>query len=352
MRQCLINPFQNVGGWRREGIADEAMFKFVGEGMHHDYHRRMRAFSHFLHASCCTALLFAASSSKAAPCTPSVVGDLRIQHFESATFHDTQTLRVWLPPGYDSAENAKSSYPVLYMLDGQNLFDTCTSSFGHEWKIDETLTQLIGAGKVEPLIVVGIDNAGARRSDEFIPFPDALFGGPAEPHGKLFPRFVVEEVKPLIEKQFRVKTGLENTGIGGSSYGSVAALYALMTRPDVFGVGLLESTSLQVGNGELLRMARSLFAGPKRVYVGVGEEEMGAKNEAYAQKVGVHAADFDAGFARMSAELANALKSAAVNTPQVLFVSTPGAHHEEAAWAARFPAAVTFLFPAKAQSNQ
>lgn len=271
------------------------------------------------------------------PCTSTATGDLRIQHFEGKIFAGTHTLRVWLPSGYDAAENAKRTYPVLYMLDGQGLFDHCTSAFGYEWKIDETLTTLIAAGKVEPLIVVGIDNAGRQRADEFIPFPDPLSGEGEEVHGKLYPRFVVEEIKPHIDKQFRVRAGPANTAIGGSSYGAVAALYTLLTRPNTFGKGLLESTSMQVGNGELLRMTQSTVLGPGRVYVGVGEAEDDRED---AQAVA-----FNAGFAHMSEELAAALKSAEINKPEVMFVSTPGAHHEQAAWAARFPQAIQFLFP-------
>lgn len=120
-------------------------------------------------------------SQSPGPCKSTATGDLRVQSFTSATFGDSQTIRVWLPPGYDAPANAGQSYPVLVMLDGQNLFDVCTSGFGSEWQIDETLMRLIASGRWEPLIVVGIDNAGARRSDEFLPYPDASFSDGKEP---------------------------------------------------------------------------------------------------------------------------------------------------------------------------
>src|SRR5579862_3843639 len=91
-------------------------------------------------------------------CKSTVVGDLQKKTFASTTFGDTQTLRIWLPPGYNDPANAQKHYPVIYMLDGENLFDACTSSFHHEWQIDETLTRLIAANAIEPIIVVGIDS--------------------------------------------------------------------------------------------------------------------------------------------------------------------------------------------------
>jgi len=125
---------------------------------------------------------------------------------------------------------------------------------------------------------------------------------------------------------------------------ALAALYTLLRRPDLFALGLLESTSLQVGNGELLRESESLFQGPDRVSVGVGQSEVNVSAE-FAQKAGIDVAAGNAGFAHASEKLAANLKVAEINRPDVMFVSTPGAHHEEKAWAARFPAVIQFLFP-------
>ena len=138
-------------------------------------------------------LLAAPAAAPAAPppptCTPTVVGTLDIVPFASKLFANTRNLRVWLPPGYADAANATKRYPVLYLLDAQNLFDGCTAfDHVHEWRVDETLTQLIGSGAVPPLIVVGIDNAGAQRAHEFLPWKDPVSapqmpepGGPAVP---------------------------------------------------------------------------------------------------------------------------------------------------------------------------
>jgi enterochelin esterase-like enzyme len=283
------------------------------------------------------------ATKAAADCKSTVVGELQKRTFTSATFGDTQTLRIWLPPGYNDPANAQKHYPVLYMLDGEKLFDVCTSSFHHEWRIDETLTRLIADGEIDPLIVVGIDSPGARRGDEYIPYFDPIFTAP-EPHGKLFPDFLANEVLPLVAREFRIAGDFRHTAIGGSSYGAVAALYALLHRPDLFGLGLLESTSLQVGNGQMLRDTTPLAIGPGRVSVGVGTGEMGG-NEQFAHQHGMEVATFDKGFVQLSEQLAAALETAVLNRPAVVFVKQPGAKHEEQAWAERFPAAIKFLFP-------
>jgi predicted alpha/beta superfamily hydrolase len=284
-----------------------------------------------------------------ADCKSTVIGDLQKKTFASTTFGDTQTLRIWLPPGYNDPANAQAHYPVLYMLDGENLFDACTSSFHHEWQIDETLTRLIGNGAIEPIIVVGIDSPGKRRADEYIPYADPIFTA-SEPHGKLFPEFLATEVLPLINREFRVFKDPDHTAIGGSSYGSVAALYTLLHRPDLFRLGLLESTSLQVGNGQLLRDTATLAIGPRRVSIGVGTNELG-DNKQFAHDHGMEPDAFNAGFVQLSEQLAANLKAAALNHPAVIFVKQQGAKHEEKAWSERFPAAIQFLFPKPGQQT-
>src|ERR1700733_302370 len=284
-----------------------------------------------------------APSQTPADCKSTVVGDLEKRTFTSTIFGDAQPLRIWLPPAYNDPANAQKHYAVLYMMDGENLFDASTPSFHHEWQIDETLPRLIDADSIEPIIVVGIDSPGKRRSDEYIPYADPLFSAP-EPHGKLFPEFLANEVLPLVSREFRVIKDPDHTAIGGSSYGSVAALYALLHRPDLFRLGLLESTSLQVGNGQLLRDTASLAIGPRRVSVGVGMNELG-DNLKFAHDHGMEADAFNSGFVQFSEQLAANLKAAAMNHPAVVFIKQPEAKHEEKAWAERFSAAIQFLFP-------
>ena len=93
-------------------------------------------------------------------------GDLRLHAFRSRFFRNTRFLRVWLPPGYEDTENSARRYPVLYLNDGQNLFEPSTSFTGVEWQVDETTDRLIREEQVPPMIIVGIDNAGKERFRE------------------------------------------------------------------------------------------------------------------------------------------------------------------------------------------
>lgn len=280
-------------------------------------------------------------------CKSTATGDLRIEKIDSLVFPGPHTLRVWLPPGYSDAANAQRTYPVLYMLDGQNMFDACPSMFHTEWQVDEALTRLIGEGKVEPIIVVGIDSPGddARRSNELLPMPDPGSNSMLEPHGQLFPTFLVREVLPRIASEYRVRQGRASTGIGGSSYGAIAALYALTMHTDTFGIGLLESPSLQVGNGAYLRSAKDLVETPLRVYVGVGDNETGPFRN-WIRKLGFDPDAFNRKFATAAKQLSEDLSQSGGEDIAVKFVEVPGATHTDAAWQARFPAAIEFLFPA------
>lgn len=173
----------------------------------------------------CMILLLTVSAShakapQALPCT--VTGDLEIVPFTSKVFPAPRNLRVLLPAGYALPENQKRSYPVLYLNDGQNLFDVCTSLFNREeWRVDETVSELVAKGKLDPLIVVGIDNGGRRlRPKEYLPYVDETLS-PLEPHpqGKLYPHFLLDEVVPYVEKHYRALRGPQNRVLGGSSYG-------------------------------------------------------------------------------------------------------------------------------------
>jgi len=269
------------------------------------------------------------------PCTSTVVGSLETFELPSKVFGYTRTARVFLPPGYNDAANRERRYPVLYMFDGQNLFDACLAyDHVHEWQVDETVTRLAGEGKIEPLIVVGLDNAGEKRSFEYLPWIDNIqnAGGPA-PGGTRLPEFMIKEVMPVIETKYRIARGRENTGIGGSSYGGIAALYVGLEAPLVFGKVLAEGPTLWVGNGKIGRETSVLAVAPIKVFIGYGGKEwdVPGANEAQVKMI-----------ERVEANLKNALYSPS----EVKFVFDPEAHHNEEAWAKRLPEALTFLFPA------
>ena len=241
-------------------------------------------------------------------------------------------LLVWLPPGYDDAANKDRTYPVLYLQDGQNLFMKMPT-IPAEWGVDETASRLIKEGKVEPLIIVGIPHAQKDRAAEYLPI--AIVPG-VQPRAAQYVDFLTAQVMPRVERAFRVKTGPENTAIGGSSLGAVVSLYAATQRPDKFGSVLLESLSGLTGNRPALEFFRQAKAWPKKVYFAVSEREGGDQPAQAAFN-----ADAVAG-AKTFGELVGTNVPAAGTLIKV----GPGVHNEEA-WRERFPAALEFLFPAK-----
>lgn len=265
-------------------------------------------------------------------CKSTASGDLRVHALASDIFNNTRSIRVLLPPGYDAAENRSKRYPVLYMLDGQNLFDACRSEVSHEeWRLDETVYRLIREKAIPEMIVVGVDHAGAKRAYEFLPYRDSFNPDLEEPAGKYFPDFLATEVLPFVNGQYRTLTGQGNTGLGGSSYGGVATLYALLARPQTFGYGLIESPSIWVGMGQLIRDTAPLVAVPRKVFIAFGSGEMsGGEGERLVQ-----------GF--FSTVAAN-FKAAGYDDSNFRYVYEQGAKHTESAWARRLPAALKFLF--------
>ncbi|WP_218919406.1 alpha/beta hydrolase [Longibacter salinarum] len=147
--------------------------------------------------------------------------------FEMAPLDRERRVWIYLPPDYETSER---DYPVLYMHDGQNLFDKATSYAG-EWGVDESLDSLHASG--DPgIIVVGVDNGAELRSDEYSPWRNESVGAGGE--GEDYVRFLVEELKPHIDSLYRTKPGPEHTGIMGSSMGGLISTYAMFEYPDVF----------------------------------------------------------------------------------------------------------------------
>src|SRR6202163_1733219 len=138
-------------------------------------------------------------------------GDLRLHQFHSRIFRNTRFLRVWLPSGYDDPSNADLHYPVLYLNDGQNLFESATSFTGVEWQVDESSDRLIREGLVPPMIIVGIDNDSKERHREYMPHR-SLHPMMLRVQSSRYPRFLIKEVMPFVARNYRVAPGPENTG--------------------------------------------------------------------------------------------------------------------------------------------
>ncbi|RZA25877.1 MAG: alpha/beta hydrolase [Lysobacteraceae bacterium] len=275
----------------------------------------------------------AQAAPAAAPCKSTASGDLQVHTLKSAIFGNERKVRVLLPAGYGDAANKDRRYPVLYLLDGQNVFDACLSDVSHhEWSADETVRQLVADRKIPPLIVVGVDHAGKDRAREYLPYKDFVGNGDMEePAGKQFPDFMTREVMPLVDGAYRTLPGPTNTGIGGSSYGGAASLYALLAKPNTFGYGLIESPVLWIGMGQLVRDTHPLAAMPRKVFVAFGGKE--ASDPVIREKL--------IGFVRL---LESNFHAAGYDATNYRTVIEADAEHTEAAWEERLPGALTFLF--------
>jgi predicted alpha/beta superfamily hydrolase len=228
-------------------------------------------------------------------------------------------VRLYLPPGY--ATSGKR-YPVLYMHDGQNLFDAATAYAG-EWKVDETLDALAKEGKLE-LIVVGIDNGAEKRMTELNAWNSERFGA-AE--GREYTDFVVKTVKPLIDSKYRTLPGREHTAIMGSSMGGLASHYALAQYPQVFSKAGVFSPAYWTAQPSFNFVASKPVPKDARVFMLMGEKE-GPQMVADVKRM---------------AELVQKSGHPAVNT--VLKI-VPGAEHNEAFWAGELREALLWMFAA------
>jgi enterochelin esterase-like enzyme len=257
-------------------------------------------------------------------------GDLRLHEFRSRVFRNLRFLRVWLPPGYEEGENHGTHYPVLYLNDGQNLFETISAFGGVEWQVDEAADRLIREGVVPPLIIVGIDNTGKNRMREYMPHR-SMHPMMLRVQGRHYPDFLTKEVMPFVESNYRVATGPENTGLGGSSLGALIALYTAIARPGLIGRLLLESPSLWASQRQLIKESRAVRIWPERVFLAAGTAEAGAAERSRTVVDDVR-------------ELAAIIRRAVLSEKRLRLVIREGAGHTEAAWAERFPEALQFLF--------
>lgn len=229
----------------------------------------------------------------------SIIGTL--DHFENfySKFVDFRNVDVWFPSGYESQSDVR--YPVLYMHDGQNLFDN-PASFGREsWRVDLAMTRLIEEGRIRAAIVVGIWNSPVRWRDYLPQKPyetPALHkhhpafleraGGP--PTSDAYLKFLVEELKPFIDKTYRTRPERQNTFVMGSSMGGLISLYAISQYPQVFGGAGCVSTHWSAGREELVdEMARHLpDPSDHKLYFDFGTETLDSEYEPYQRRMDQH----------------------------------------------------------------
>ena len=233
--------------------------------------------------------------------------------------------RVWLylPPDYSTSTDAR--YPVLYMHDGQNVFDAATSYVG-EWGVDETLDSLHAAGELS-LIVVAVDHGGTRRFDEYSPWHNPQYGGG---EGDEYVDFLVETLKPYIDANYRTLPDRETTGIAGSSMGGLISFYAALKYPEVFSRAGVFSPAFWVVEQEVMAWARANLDadGDQRLYFVSGALE--GQGDAYV---------------RNQEQMVDTLAAAGLveGADYAAYVRADG-EHSEWFWRREFPEAVRWLF--------
>jgi predicted alpha/beta superfamily hydrolase len=194
-----------------------------------------------------------------------VVGTVKVlPNVWSTQLGNRRDILVYLPPSYNKGSQ---SYPVIYMHDGQNLFDDVTS-FGAEWAVDETLEAASTSGL--EAIVVGIPNMGTKRTDEYSPFVDAKHGGGK---GAAYMRFIVETLKPRIDKDYRTLSDRANTGIFGSSMGGLISLYGFFHHSNTFGFAGIMSPSLWFAKRAIFTDIEKMAAVSGKLYMDIGTQE-------------------------------------------------------------------------------
>jgi predicted alpha/beta superfamily hydrolase len=276
-----------------------------------------------------------ASGAPVIPIPSTVVGNLKLHKLDSRALNKSRTIRVWLPPGYDA--NSDARYPVLYMHDGQNCFDRATSVFGNEWQIDETLTKLINEKRVPLIIVVGIDNGGRNRLNELTYEADATHRGG---QGAAYADFLLNEVKPLVDKTYRTKPDQAHTVLGGSSLGGLASLDIARRHPNTFAGIIAMSPTLHWADNVILKEIDKSPGGIAGAHIWI---DMGTREGGPNPKPGTPEQN-DLYVARIRA-LDESLTRHHID--HRLLVDDERPEHNEPAWAARFPQAITYLLNAK-----
>ncbi len=237
--------------------------------------------------------------------------------FEIPQLNRSRRLWIYLPPDYETSDH---TYPVMYMQDGQNIFDASTS-FNGEWEVDESLNMLFDNGD-DGIIVVGIDNGGSHRIDEYSPWVNPEYGGG---EGAAYVAFIVNTLKPFIDNNFRTKADRLNTGIMGSSLGGLISFYAAIEYQEIFGKAGIFSPSFWLTNEIYTLVENTGKEQDMKIYLLAGEQESGSLIQ---EMVNMQSTLLNAGF-----------------TPsEVLLHTDPEGQHSEWFWRQEFPDAYIWLF--------
>jgi enterochelin esterase-like enzyme len=265
------------------------------------------------------------------------------------------TVWVWLPPGYDQAKGKR--FPVLYMHDGQNLFDKELTKFNQEWGIDEAIPRLVRQNDLRSWIVVGLQSPKSRYHALF---PEKIFrflspefqqrvmtlnsGDPEGPlAGDAYLKFLTQTVKPRVDREFRTLKGPEDTAVMGSSMGGLMAFYAIAEYPEMFGQAAAVSMHVALASpsekGLDHTIASRETAEAFRRYLSTSKMKPGANRLYIDHGTGT----LDGSYGPYSAALVPVLQQAGWTGPSFEFRTFAGAEHNETAWAQRVDIPLAFL---------
>ena len=253
------------------------------------------------------------------------------RRFPSRFLGNRRDVWVYLPPGY--RRSFRRRYPVLYLQDGQNVFDAATAFAGVEWGVDETAQRLIREKAIEPVIIVAVANTGEQRIHEYAPTP-GIIEAKAKPKKRskglapIYAKFLIEELKPFIDRKYRTKPEAEFTGLGGSSLGGLATMAMAIMFSETFTRLLVMSPSVWWDDYAILRLVGIIHEKPPlKIWLDTGTNEPGWEH---------------------ARELAECLTDKGWKLDVDLkYLEVEGADHSEGAWAARVEPALRFLFPPK-----
>ena len=247
------------------------------------------------------------------------------EHFRSRFLRNQRDLVIYTPPGY--AHQPSRHFPVLYLHDGQNLFEGATSFIpGQDWHVGQTADRCIQTGSVAPLIIVGMYNTEARLREYTPTSVPKLGGGRADRYAK----FLIEEVKPFVDREYRTLSGAQHTGIGGSSLGGLVSLYLGLQHAHIFGKIAALSPSVWWNQLVIHRFARTAAVEPRpRIWLDIGTRE-GPRMVEDVEK-----------FRDVLLEKGWKLGD------DLYYERAEGAEHSEAAWARRVGPFLQFLYPAR-----
>jgi predicted alpha/beta superfamily hydrolase len=256
-----------------------------------------------------------------------VAGHLEIlRDFPSPPEGFMRCVRIYTPEAYEQRRDHR--FPVLYLQDGQNVFEHPASALYDTWRANTALETLVAAGALEPWIIVGVDS-GPGRFEEYSPWPEPRAN--VQGRGETYARFFLESLRPYLARHYRVREDAASTAVMGSSLGGLISLYLGLEHSEHFGrVGGLSAT-LMWCQGELGRRWRSKPSGLSRIYLDAGEAEH------------IETAGIPLDYGRATQRFGEQLRALGYGQQELKVVLEPGGQHHERDWQRRLPDALRWL---------